>query len=259
MPALSFERRSRAAIVTLQREERRNAISREMLAEFAALREPLLNDPELRAVIITGAGSAAFCAGADLKERLTMTRTEVQETLRAYRRDLGWLDTSTLPVIAAINGAALGGGLELAMLCDLRIAAPHAIFGLPETGLGIIPGAGGTQRLPRLIGEARAKEMILLGQKLDVPAALHAGLIHRAANAGETLLEETLVWIEPVLNGAPIAQAAALEAVDFAFTSPLDVGLARELELYDRCLISEDRDEALLAFSERRRPEFRGR
>jgi len=243
----------------LQRESRRNAISREMLAEFAALREPLLSNRCLRAIVITGAGSSAFCAGADLKERLTLTHSEVQALLRAYRQDLGWLDTSPLPVVAAVNGVALGGGLELALLCDLRIAAPEAVFGLPETGLGIIPGAGGTQRLPRVVGEARATEMILLGRKLTAAEALAFGLIHRVSSSAEALLDETLAWIEPVLHGAPIAQAAALEAIGAAATTQLDAGLELELALYDRCLVSDDRQEALLAFAEKRRPEFRGR
>jgi methylglutaconyl-CoA hydratase len=154
---------------------------------------------------------------------------------------------------------ALGGGLELALLCDLRVAAPHALLGLPETSLGIVPGAGGTQRLPRLVGEARAKELILLGRRVGAEEALQIGLINRVCSPGADVLEDTLAWIAPILGGAPIAQAAALEAIDVALGVPLATGLDRELELYERCLASEDRREALRAFSEKRAPRFSGR
>jgi methylglutaconyl-CoA hydratase len=258
MTTLELERREGVAIVTLQREARRNAISGDMLTEFVALRGELEGDPTLRAIVITGAGNAAFCAGADLKERLGMSHDDVRALILRYREAFAWLDASPVPVIAAINGVALGGGLELALLCDLRIAAPTAQLGLPETGLGIIPGAGGTQRLPRVIGVPRAKEMILLGRRVNAVEALEWGLVHRLSNTVESLLDDTLAWIEPILLGAPIAQAAALEAIDSSQFLPLAAGLEREAALYDRCLVSEDRVEALRAFAERRQPVFQG-
>jgi enoyl-CoA hydratase/carnithine racemase len=179
--------------------------------------------------------------------------------VKLYRSELGWLDISPLPVIAAINGVALGGGLELALLCDLRVAAEHALLGLPETTIGIIPGAGGTQRLPRVIGEARAKELILLGRRLDAREALAIGLVNRVTPAGQSVLDDTLAWIRPISEGAPIALAAALGAIDASFEVPLARGLELERVFYDECLRSEDRVEALRAFAEKRKPAFKGR
>lgn len=259
MSTLQIRRRDGVAVLTLCRPARRNALSRELLDAFAKARDPLLGDSTLRVIVVTGEGDRAFCAGADLKERQTMSDDDVRAQLRSYRSSLGWLDTARVPVVAAINGAALGGGLELALLCDLRIAAPPATLGLPETGLGIIPGAGGTQRLPRVVGPARAKEMILLGRKLTAEEALSWGLVHRLSKGVESLLQETLDWIDPIVKGAPLAQAAALDALDAASELPLEQGLAREFELYERCLASDDRKEALAAFREKREPTFRGR
>lgn len=259
MSALKVELRGSAAIVTLDRPERSNSLSREALREFAALRSQLHASPTLRAIVLTGAGDKVFCAGADLKERAQMSDAEVREQLGAYRSELGWLADSALPVVAAINGAALGGGLELALLADLRIAARHARFGLPETALGVIPGAGGTQRLPRLIGEGRAKELILLGRRLSADEALAWGLIGRIASDASRLVDEALEWIAPICNGAPLAQAAALAAIDAAADATLEAGLEQELAQYERCLVSEDRREALLAFAEKRPPNFKGR
>jgi methylglutaconyl-CoA hydratase len=161
--------------------------------------------------------------------------------------------------LAAINGVALGGGLELALSCDLRIAAPGALFGLPETGLGIIPGAGGTQRLARLIGESRALDLVLTGRRIDVNEALALGLVNRVAPSAELLLDSALKWLEPVAEGAPIAQRAALSAVRAAQRLSLPQGLDFERAAYDRCLDSADRDEALLALAEKRKPRFQGK
>ncbi|HTM46725.1 MAG TPA: enoyl-CoA hydratase-related protein [Polyangiaceae bacterium] len=251
--------RDNVAILTLCREGRMNALSRSVLGAFLDAKRQLSDDVTLRAVIVTGAGERAFCAGADLKERQLMTEAEVREQVWSYRDCLGWLDDFPVPVIAAINGAALGGGLELALLCDLRVAVIHAQLGLPETGLGIIPAAGGTQRLPRLVGEAKAKQMILLNERLSAAEALSAGLIHRVSPEGSNVLEDTWQWIAPIREGAPIAQRAALAAVDAARELSLAEGLERELQLYEECLNSEDRKEALRAFAEKRKAVFSGR
>jgi enoyl-CoA hydratase/carnithine racemase len=164
-----------------------------------------------------------------------------------------------VPTVAAINGAALGGGLELALLCDLRVAAPHASFALPETSLGIIPAAGGTQYLPRIVGAAKARELILLGTRLDAEEARRIGLIHRVCAEGTQVLEDALAWIQPITQGAPLAQRAALRALRAAERLDLDAGLKFELASYEDCLTSEDRKEALEAFAEKRRPLFKGR
>jgi enoyl-CoA hydratase/carnithine racemase len=188
-----------------------------------------------------------------------MSRNQVREMLNAYRSELGWLASSSFVSVAAVNGAALGGGLELALTCDLRIAAPTAVFGLPETGLGIIPGAGGTQRMARLLGESRALDLVLTGRRIDANEALTLGLVNRIAPSAELLLESTLSWLEPVAEGAPIAQREALSAVRAAQRLPLEQGLDFERAAYERCLDSADRDEALRALSEKRKPRFQGK
>jgi enoyl-CoA hydratase/carnithine racemase len=256
---LQIARRDDVAILTLSREAQRNALSRALVAALGRAGAQLVKDASLRAVILTGEGDRAFCAGADLKERAQMSADEVLQQLRSYRTELAWIDPCPVPVIAAINGAALGGGLELALLCDLRVAAAHAELGLPETSLGIIPGAEGTQRLPRLIGEARAKELILLGRRVSASEAAHLGLVHRVTPAGTDLIEDVWHWIQPIREGAALAQRAALSAIDAARDLPIAAGSTLELELYEKLLTSQDRAEGLRAFAERRKPTFQGR
>lgn len=252
-------KRGSVAILQIDRESRRNALSRETLLAFGRLGRECVADNEVRAIVVTGAGDKAFCAGADLKERQGMTSDDVRVQVGLYRSELSVLDHSPKPVIAAINGVAFGGGLELALVCDLRVASSTAELALPETTLGIIPGAGGTQRLPRIVGEARAKEMILLGRKLTAQQALDWGLVNRVAPDGADLLEDVLQWILPIANGAPIAQSAALRAIDTSFDTTLDLGLELERVFYDETLRSSDRLEALRAFAEKRKPVFTGK
>jgi enoyl-CoA hydratase/carnithine racemase len=255
---VELERLNGVALVRLNRPERMNALSRAMVEALGRVGRELDADSDVRVVVLTGAGEKAFCAGADLKERAGMSEPQVLEQLALYRSELAWLGNFRAPVVAAINGVALGGGLELALSCDLRVARAGAVLGLPETSLGIIPGAGGTQRLPRLVGEAKAKELILLGTRLSAEQALSVGLVNCVVPAEKSLLDETLDFIRPIVEGAPIAQRAALRALRAA-SLPLDQGLAVELSAYEECLVSEDRREALLAFQERRPPRFQGR
>lgn len=254
-----FERRGSIALVTLDRAERMNALSRALVARFGEIGRELTSQDDVRLIIVTGSGDKAFCAGADLKERAGMSADEVRALLLAYETELGWLERIEVPTLAAINGAALGGGLELALLCDLRIAAEHAVLGLPETSLGVIPGAGGTQRLPRLLGEARAKELILRAARLSAPEALILGLVNQVMPKSDQFLLEVINWADPILNGAPLAIRAALTAMRGATTRDLKDGLALERAAYEQCLASEDRLEALAAFSEKRKPIFKGR
>jgi enoyl-CoA hydratase/carnithine racemase len=254
-----LERRGAVGVLVVDRADRRNALSRETLYALGRLGRELVADGSVRAIVVTGEGDKAFCAGADLKERQGMSTDDVRLQVGLYRTELGVLDRSPKPVIAALNGVAFGGGLELALICDLRVAAPHAELALPETTLGIIPGAGGTQRLPRVVGEARAKEMILLGRKLGAAEALSWGLVNRVSPEGVPVLDDTLRWIEPISSGAPIAQAAALAAIEGSYDVPLPIGLELERVHYDETLRSEDRLEALRAFAEKRKPAFRGR
>lgn len=248
----------RVVVWTLDREARRNALSRAALLAFGSLAREAETNDSVRAVIITGSGSAAFCAGADLKERQGMSDDEVRAQIGLYRSELGAVDRLSKPVVAAIDGVALGGGLELALVCDLRIAKARAILALPETSLGIIPGAGGTQRLPPLVGEARAKELILLGRRLSANEALGWGLLNRVVADDADLLAETLAWIAPLADGAPLAAASALRAIDAARGTTLEQGLLTERDCYETVLRSADRKEALAAFAEKRKPAFRG-
>jgi methylglutaconyl-CoA hydratase len=257
-PAISVEVQGRIAIWTLSRPDRLNALTTVMLEQLASLVENVRQSHDVRAVIITGQGTRAFCAGADLKERRTMSDAQVHAFLDAADRAFMALDVLDRPVIAALNGAALGGGLELALACDLRVAAPSALLGLPEVSLGIIPGAGGTQRLPRVVGLARATQMILLGEKLSAEEALRIGLLNRVAEPSEDALTCALALARPFGEGAPLAAAAALEALRAADELPLAQGLARERVCYERVLASADRKEALEAFAAKRKPVFTG-
>ncbi len=247
------------AVWTLDRPERMNALSRAVVRELGRLAREAAQDRSLRGVILTGAGGKAFCAGADLKERQSMSLEDVRDFLGLYRASFGAIDALPVPVVAAIDGVAFGGGLELALACDFRVMTAGSQVGLTETSLAIIPGAGGTQRLPRIVGEARAKEMILLAQRLDAPTALAYGLATRVAAAGESAVDCARALLAPLTAAAPIAIAAALEAIDAAADVPLEQGLSRERLCYERTLESEDRLEALAAFAEKRRPVYRGR
>ncbi len=254
-----YERRGCVAVLTIARPERMNSLARETLLSFGKHARAIAADSDLRAVVVTGSGDKAFCAGADLKERQGMSENDIRAQVQLYRSELGLLDRSEKPVIAAINGVAFGGGLELALVCDLRVAAPHAQLALPETSLGIIPGAGGTQRLPRVVGEARANEMILLGLRLSAEHALAWGLVNRVSPAGKNVVDDAIEWIEPIAQGAPLAQAAALQAIGRSFEVGMELGLELEKVSYDRVLVSEDRQEALRAFAEKRKAVFQGR
>jgi methylglutaconyl-CoA hydratase len=259
MDPIQVEQRDGVAVWTINRQDRSNSLSRDTLLAFGRLARESVQNATIRAVVITGAGDKAFCAGADLKERQGMSENDVRKQVELYRSELGPLDRSPKPVVAAINGVAYGGGLELALICDMRVGAAHCKLGLPETGLGIIPGAGGTQRLPRIVGEARAKEMILLARPIDAPTALAWGLLNRITTNGKSLVDDVVEWRAPIANGAPLEQAAALEAIDRSFDTPLELGLELEKVSYDKVLVSEDRREALAAFAEKRKPVFSGR
>ena len=253
------ERRGTAVIWTIDRPNRMNALSRAVVRELGRLAREADADPSIRLVVVTGAGDRAFCAGADLKERQSMNEEDVRDFLGLYRAAFEAIDRLGKPVIAAINGVAYGGGLELALACDLRVCVATASVGLTETSLGIIPGAGGTQRLTRLVGVGVAKELILLAKRLSAEEAAMRGIVHRVAPPGQGAVDCALEYGAPLLAGAPIALGAALEAIDAAADLPLEAGLAVERRCYERTLASEDRLEALAAFAEKRPPRFAGR
>ncbi|MEM7607145.1 MAG: enoyl-CoA hydratase-related protein [Myxococcota bacterium] len=255
-PEVRVERRSAFEIWTIDRPSRMNALSRAVVRRLGELARGLASD--VRAVVLTGAGERAFCAGADLKERKDMNVEDVRDFLGLYRAAFDAIDRLPIPTVAAFNGVAFGGGLEVALACDFRVAAPHVSLGLTEVSLAIIPGAGGTQRITRIVGEAKAKELILLSKRVSAAQALSLGLVSEVAEEGESALDCALRFAAPFESAAPIAVAAALEAIDAASDLSLDAGLLHERRCYERTLASEDRLEALAAFREKRKPNYRG-
>ena len=189
---------------------------------------------------------------------LQIARAFLRDLLGLYRSAFGAIDRCPKPVVAAMQGVALGGGFELALACDLRVAAAGAVVGLPETTLAIIPGAGGTQRLARLIGPGRAKELILLGRRVAAHEALALGLLTELARPGETAVAAARRLTAGLVTGAPIALAAAMEAIDLGADLSLDEGFLLEARCYEKTLVSADRREALAAFAEGRKPQYRG-
>jgi enoyl-CoA hydratase/carnithine racemase len=257
MAEFRTERRGAIEVWTIDGAPRRNAISMAMLAELNALLARAAADRSLRCVVLTGAGEKAFCAGADLKERARMGQEEVHAFHDGLRRALRAIEEGPQVFVAALNGAALGGGLELALACDLRIAADSAEVGLPEVGLGIIPGGGGTQRLARLVGVARAKDLVLTARRIGAAEALAAGIVLRVAPSAR-LLDEALAYAGEVARNAPVSLRQAKRAIDDGLHLSLDDALALENRLYQDCLGTRDRLEALRAFAEKRPPVFTG-
>ena len=254
---LLVERRGRVAIVTINRPEKRNALNIQTRQEGAAVLEELREDEAVRVVIFTGAGDKAFIAGADIAEfagRTAITQREVMTGRSLFTA----IDTFPKPVIAMINGYCLGGGNELAMACDLRIASDTASFGQPEINLGIIPGGGGTQRLTHLVGESKAMELILTGDIIDAQTAYAYGLVNMVV-AAEELEAKTMEIANRIAEKSPIALRMAKEAVKTASRSTLDEGLRREIDLFALCFSSADKDEGVKAFLEKRKAEFKGK
>ncbi|NBD11198.1 MULTISPECIES: enoyl-CoA hydratase-related protein [Corallococcus] len=258
MPEFKVDARGAIEIWTIDGESRRNAISRAMLQELGQLVDRVSASRAVRAVILTGAGDKAFCAGADLKERAGMAEPEVRAFLDGLRKTFRAIEKSDCVFIAAINGAAFGGGTELALSCDLRVASPATELGLTEVKLGIIPGGGGTQRLARLIGPGRAKDLILTARRVNAAEAFSIGLVNRLAPEGH-LLEVAFQLAEAVVENAPVAVATAKHAIDEGTGLELDDALALELKKYEEVLKTEDRLEGLRAFAEKRPPVYKGR
>lgn len=245
------------ATITLERPEAANALRRSTLVELADAVALIAKDGSVRAVVVTGAGDKTFCAGADLKERAAMSEEDTLDYIRTIRDTLTALERLPQPVVAAINGGAFGGGAELAMACNIRVMSEGARIGLTETSLGIIPGGGGTQRLPRIVGRARALEMILTAGRIEAAEALAIGLAHEVVPPGRVLARAREI-AERIAANAPIAVRAAKEAVLRGLDLPLDEALALETSLYERTLGTRDRREGLAAFREKRTPVYGG-
>ena len=258
MDTIHYEQRNNLAFITLNRPEAMNAFNYGMLLELGQVAEAIRINPDIRVVVFTGAGEKAFSVGADLKERKTMTDDLVKRNIFKIGEVFSTIENLPQPTIAMMNGFAFGGGMELALACDFRIAADDTLLGLTETSLGIIPGAGGTQRLPRLIGEAKAMELILTARRLTSAEALEYGLLTRLATR-EQLADVTGAFADSILANGPIALQQAKFAIKNGMNTDLQTGLQIERKAYEITIPTEDRVEALAAFGEKRKPVFKGK
>jgi enoyl-CoA hydratase len=246
------------ALITVNRPDKRNALSRAAIADLGRCFERLQTDPALRAAIITGAGDKAFVAGADIAELAALSPVEARELALAGQRMFRMLETCGKPSVAAVNGAALGAGLELAMAATVRFAAEGAQLGQPEVRLGLIPGYGGTQRLPRLVGRGRALELLLSGEAVSAAEAFRIGLVNAVAPQSD-LLAHSRAWLDKVLANGPLAVRLALEVVDAGLEGSLEEGMRLEAAAFGLAAATEDRREGTRAFLEKRNPSFTGK
>ena len=248
----------RVAWITVDRPDTLNALNRATVVAIAAAAGRAVSDPEVGVIVVTGAGDKAFVAVADITEMASLDALGAQRFAHELGDSFGLLEASPKPVVAAINGFALGGGCELALACHVRIASDTAKFGQPEVGLGLIPGAGGTQRLQRLIGRGRALDLILTGEVIDAAEALRIGLIERLTPAA-TLHAFVTAYAAKLLTKSPLAQSRALDAVLAGGEMALPEALRLEASLFGLCFASDDMREGTRAFIEKRKPRFPGR
>ncbi|MCU0613813.1 MAG: enoyl-CoA hydratase-related protein [Desulfobacterales bacterium] len=255
---LRVESEGEVVVLVLNRPEVMNAFNFSLLNALKNEIERLRFEHDVRVVIITGEGDRAFCAGADLKERSAMNPLEVKKFILTIRNLFTSIEELNKPVIAAVNGIALGGGTELALACDIRIASENASMGLTETRLAIIPGAGGTQRLPRLIGSGKAKELIFTGRRVNSREALDIGLVNSICPL-EELIDRCREMAGMICEAGPIAVEQAKYAINYGIETDIHTGMAIESNAYWVTVPTEDRIEALNAFREKRKPVFKGK
>ena len=255
---LLFEIRDGIAFVTINRPEKLNTLTDRVIEELGHAAERIVAEGEIRGAIITGAGTRAFAAGADISELALQGPFDGKDRALRGQAVLRRLETCGKPVLAAVNGFALGGGCELALACHLRIAGEKAKFGQPEVKLGIAPGFGGTQRLPRIVGKGVALQMILTGEIIDAQEAYRIGLVNKVVPVGEVLAETERV-LRGILAMGPLAIRLALEAVDRGLEMTLDEGLLLEANHFGLLAATRDMKEGLTAFLEKRAPKFEGR
>lgn len=246
------------AVITLNRPEAANSLSKQMIQDLRKVLQELKADQAIRVIVITGAGDKAFCAGADLKERQGMSESETKETVRLIGTVINEVEALPQPVIAALNGGAFGGGLELALASDLRIGVIEATYGLTETSLAIIPGAGGTQRLPRLVGPGKAKEMIYMAKRLTAEEAKEIGILEYVVSRSELFAKAIEIATAMAKNG-PLALIQAKKAINKGLEVDLATGLKIEELAYQALIPTKDRLEGLKAFTEKRLPEYIGK
>jgi enoyl-CoA hydratase/carnithine racemase len=255
---LKVEREENVLWIILNRPHRLNTFNEVLVEELGDMLNTAENDPSVKCVVITGDGDRAFSAGADVSMFQKATPVQAEEFSRGGQKTFGKIEEMSKPVIAAINGYALGGGLELALACDLRIAAEHAELGSTEINLGLIPGWGGTQRLVRIVGLAKAKEMLMIGNRLKADEALRIGLVHKVVHF-EKLKDEVRTIAKKLAEGPPIAMKYAKHAANFGAQVPLEVGLRLEAALMALAFSTEDIKEGVEALFSKRKPVFKGK
>jgi enoyl-CoA hydratase/3-hydroxyacyl-CoA dehydrogenase len=255
---IKIEREENTLWIILNRAHRLNAFNDVLIEELGDMLNTAENDPSVKCVVVTGDGDRAFSAGADVTMFPKATPVKAEEFSRAGQKTFGKIEEMSKPVIAAINGFALGGGLELALACDFRIAAEHAELGSPEIQLGLIPGWGGTQRLVRTVGFPKAKEMVMLGTRLKADEALKAGLVHKVVHF-DKLKDEVRELAKKLAVGPPVALKYAKEAVNFGAQVPLEVGLRLESALMGLSFSTDDLKEGVEAMMAKRKAEFKGK
>lgn len=255
---VKLQKEDRVGILSFNRPQAMNAISTQLAKELLAALEELELDDEVFAAVLTAEGDRAFCVGADLKERKDMTKDEMKKQRALFVRAFTAVATFPKPLVAAVNGYALGGGCEFALGCDFIVASENAAFGLPEVGLAIIPGGGGTQLLPRIIGRTKAKELIFTGRRISAAEAYRLGLVNYVVPPAE-LMNKTMEIMAEIVRNGPIALRQAKRAINLGVELDLNTALALEAECYNACLYSEDRDEGLRAFNEKRKPVYKNR
>src|SRR5215471_11288686 len=259
--SIIYEKRNRVAYITINRPEARNAIDWETSKELSDAWKDFRDDDNLWIAVLTGAGDKSFSAGADLKSLIPSLTSRDRSRSPADEGGFGGITRGFecwKPIIAAVNGHCLAGGFEIMMACDLRIASENAVFGQTEVRWGIIPGAGGTQRLPRSIPLAKAMEIILMGESITAEEAYRIGLINKVVPQSE-LMNEVERWVAILLERGPLALRAAKQAILQGLSLPLDEGLKLEQRLFTRLLATEDAREGPLAFAQKRKPDFKGR
>ena len=245
------------AQVMINRPKALNALNSETIAELQQAFFALEQDALVEVIILTGSGNKSFVAGADISQMQEMNPLEAREFAKRGQEALKTIENLSKPVIAAVNGFALGGGCELAMACDIRLASDNAKFGQPEVNLGVIPGFAGTQRLSRLIGKGRAKELVYTGDTIDATEAFRIGLVNKVVAQGQ-LLEATRKMAAKIASKGPVAVRLSKEAIDKGLEMDLDKASAYEAELFALCFASADQKEGMLAFLEKRPADFKG-
>lgn len=257
LKTITFEKEGKVGVLTLNRPNVLNAISPEVYQEIKEVMQEIAFDAKIHVVIITGAGEKAFCAGADIDAMKSMTPYEIRRFARSGLEAFRSISLLPKPVIAAVNGLALGGGCELALACDMIIASSKSRFGLPEINLGIFPGGGGTQRLTRLVGFMRAKELIFTGRIIKPEEALKMGMINQVVEPGE-LLKKVKELAASICEKGPIALHMAKVAINQTMEVPLSAGLDYEIECFSSLFATQDQKEGMEAFLKKRLPQFKG-